>query len=919
MKGRFGCTMKSTIASAIALMVLVWSSPMAQAQAKAAFDLPAQPLADSLRAVGSQTNINLLFDPPLVAGKKAPALKAEVTADEALTRLLVGTGIKHEFLNETTIVLAKADAVGSKSSRGGASPNAASEVPGDDPKEGNKRGANSFRVAQVDQGIAGPQAVGNSDDQNSERRKKDELTEIVVTGTHIHGAQDSSSPMTTITREDIERSGVSSTADLVRLIPQNFGGGVTNVTTGASTYAGAESLSNFTNGSGINLRGLGNDSTLVLVDGHRLASAGIGSFVDISLIPLAAIDRVEVLTDGASAIYGSDAVGGVVNIILRKNYEGVESRVRYGSVTDGRHDELQVGQTVGHEWSTGSALATYEYAGTSPLPSTDRSFATGLAPTNLQPPQAADLLPRTHSNSFLGSISQSVGADTELFAEGMFSKRGNEENISLLAPGFPTASGSQSAEQYGATVGATTKWGSDWHSDIAATYNKSISEQNLIDSGTSFNSFDSQADEWTIDGSGDGTIFDGPGGKTSLAVGGQYRKERYNSSGTQDPIAAQASRSIAAGFGELLIPIVGKTNAIAGVSKLDLAIAARFERYSDFGSTTNGKVGLSWSPVAEFTVRGTYGTSFRAPLLSELDNSPPNQNNFALPFPNAAGGTTNAIFISTGNPGLGPQKARTWTVGTDFVPEAIANFRASATYFNIVFRDRIAPPIPLIAYQTSLTDPNYSSFVNFNPSLAQVNQLYANPFFQSFGIAPAQIAAIINDQLTNIAERVEDGVDLSLSYKTDTPLGRFDFNATGTYIANLKDKPASTSAFVPLVNTIFNPIDFRMRDGITWSRNGLSLSGFINYADRYRNNTVTPTASIASWTTVDLSLRYDTGRNARLGLMKGVSISVSALNVLDRNPPFVSGSLENDNVVNFDSANASPLNRFVSVEFQKAW
>src|SRR5580698_1524928 len=105
------CTMKSPIASAMALMVLVWVTSVAQAQSKAVFDLPAQPLADSLRAVGSQTNINLLFDPPLVAGKKAPALKAEVTADEALTRLLVGTGIKHEFLNETTIVLAKANAV----------------------------------------------------------------------------------------------------------------------------------------------------------------------------------------------------------------------------------------------------------------------------------------------------------------------------------------------------------------------------------------------------------------------------------------------------------------------------------------------------------------------------------------------------------------------------------------------------------------------------------------------------------------------------------------------------------------------------------------------------------------------------------------------------------------------------------------
>jgi outer membrane receptor protein involved in Fe transport len=96
---------RSIPTSAIVLFVLSWGAPIAMAQPMTRFDLPSQPLADSLRSVGSQTNTNILFDPPLVAGRTAPALKAELTVDQALTRLLAGTGIKHEFLNETTVML----------------------------------------------------------------------------------------------------------------------------------------------------------------------------------------------------------------------------------------------------------------------------------------------------------------------------------------------------------------------------------------------------------------------------------------------------------------------------------------------------------------------------------------------------------------------------------------------------------------------------------------------------------------------------------------------------------------------------------------------------------------------------------------------------------------------------------------------
>jgi outer membrane receptor protein involved in Fe transport len=130
-------------------------------------------------------------------------------------------------------------------------------------------------------------------------------------------------------------------------------------------------------GSSINLRGLGADSTLVLINGRRVSTTGTsnGQFVDVSTIPVAAIERVEVLTDGASAIYGSDAIGGVVNFILRDDFNGAETSIRYGAAYDGEAAELNASQVLG--WSNDRArlLAVYDHYRRDPLANADRDFA----------------------------------------------------------------------------------------------------------------------------------------------------------------------------------------------------------------------------------------------------------------------------------------------------------------------------------------------------------------------------------------------------------------------------------------------------------------------------------------------------------------------------------------------------------------
>ncbi|MCH8686470.1 TonB-dependent receptor plug domain-containing protein [Pedomonas mirosovicensis] len=297
-----------------------------------------------------------------------------------------------------------------------------------------------------------------------------EFKQIVVTGSNIRGIGISAgSPLTIIGRPEIESSGYATTQQILQLLPQNFGGGAAE-----DTSRGAEAISTLKRRtSGINLRGLGNVATLVLLNGRRMIGASDnGDIPDISLIPTSALERIEILPDGASAVYGSDAVAGVVNFILRSDYEGAETTLRYGSSTEGGVDEYQAAQTFGFKWNGGNLLLTGEYYHRDRLDSADRDFAatsdlTARGGTNWSnfysvpgniinpatftpafaiPPgqdgrnltaadllpgqtnffntrQGVDLLPRQNRYNVFGRANQELNPDLKIFAEVFFAQR----------------------------------------------------------------------------------------------------------------------------------------------------------------------------------------------------------------------------------------------------------------------------------------------------------------------------------------------------------------------------------------------------------------------------------------------------------------------------------------------------------------
>ena len=157
----------------------------------------------------------------------------------------------------------------------------------------------------------------------AQAQQAQKVDKIEVTGSNIKRVDsETPSPIQVITREDIQKSGTNSVAELLRDIPSVSGGSVQDFNAGNGFGRGTQSVS---------LRGLGSVSTLVLVNGRRVETApiadpnfGQGSAFNLNVIPVGAIERIEILKDGASAIYGSDAIAGVINIILRKDYTGGE-------------------------------------------------------------------------------------------------------------------------------------------------------------------------------------------------------------------------------------------------------------------------------------------------------------------------------------------------------------------------------------------------------------------------------------------------------------------------------------------------------------------------------------------------------------------------------------------------------------------
>lgn len=292
---------------------------------------------EALLELAEKSGAQIIFSQEIGKRFKTSRVTGEYTLESALNAMLKDSGLRYEFLSEDSVVI----------------------------KE-----------------------------KNSDTEELKEVEEVVVTGSRIRGAQ-TSAPVVTITREAIEARGFSSIADVIRSLPQNYNG------LNESSHAdGSTSSPRFVTGAAAaNLRGLGTGSTLVLVNGRRSANAPSedGTFVDLSKFSIGMVERIEVITGGASAIYGADAVGGVINIITRKDYVGSETSVRYED-TNSNAKAYELRQLFGYSWDSGNATLNLNYKKTDPA----ERAALGLTSSDHSDRGGRDH--RTRSSSSPGTI-----------------------------------------------------------------------------------------------------------------------------------------------------------------------------------------------------------------------------------------------------------------------------------------------------------------------------------------------------------------------------------------------------------------------------------------------------------------------------------------------------------------------------------
>jgi outer membrane receptor protein involved in Fe transport len=887
MRGIFGLSFQHHLMAGAAIVAVANGSP-AEAQTRK-FDVPAEAAAQGIPAFAKQAGVQIIASGNVVRDRRTSAVRGPYTVEEGLRRLLSGTGLTAAPPGQTGIITIVQSAEGN----GGAAGEAASIL-----EEAVGGGART----------AGPEA-----DQA-----------IVVTGTHIRGASPAGSALRSYSRADVERTGATTIQDFARTLPENL----SNVDTISNSDSNAQlaplggaGSNNVFQGSSFNLHGLGADATLTLLNGRRLAPAGLdGSIIDVSLIPLSAVERIDVLTDGASAIYGADAVAGVVNIVTRRSFSGAETSLRYGGAASGGAEEVTASQLLGGDWKTGGGLVAYQYRHQDALDASERSYI-----ENQGGPYT--LIPRTEQNSVLLSGQQEIGSSTKISGEALYSRKTfgravtSENDFQFL---IASSNGHATQKQAGLELDHRV-WG-DWLLRVEGTYSHL---QQLFDGTTtnvlagSTRSVNRLTATSNVDGIGvlsEGTLFGlTSGSRVKAAFGASIRREQFGSTlsvGSFESSLPTQRRTAKSAFSELNASFRQSPDALP---LFEISAAVRYDHYSDFGGTTNFKVGASSNPMAGLVLRANYGSSFRAPNLSQIGT--PRQYVATL-FPDSSSptGFNQTVIVFGGNSNLKPEKSKSYTIGLDIKPSLIKNLVVSATYYHVQFRNLISTP-PIINF--NLGDTFTSFFVTRNPSLADVQAIYSSPNFlgdfSGTGLGAAGVGAILDTAFANIAALKTAGVDLYANYTVELPSStlRLGLSANRAFYSNF-DETLISSPF-RLVNTFGQTPRLKGRADITWFNKHYSATAAANYVNAYTNTLVTPTQRIRSQLTEDLIASYDLDGPGHSAL-HGLKLTATILNLTNRRPPYVEVPVTpGGHPIPFDPANASPLGRFIAVGLTKRW
>lgn len=861
-----------TLAAALATSTCVVALATPAAAQTREYNIPAGSLKSALDAYVRQSGRQVVYRADQVRSARSSGIRGQQSAEAALAAILAGSGFMTRVDGNLVAIV----------------------------REGNASAIAERASSSVDNG----QSVDGQD--------------IVVTGTNIRGAPPAS-PVLVRSRSDIEGTGQTNLGEFARTLTQNYSGGQNPSVAGGGNQGGQNNI----NGSStLNLRGLGADATLTLINGHRTAYDALSQGIDISAIPLAAVERVEVVTDGASALYGSDAVGGVANVILRRDFEGLETTVRGGLSTDGGLGQQQYSAVSGTRWPSGGFIGVADYAKSGAVFASQRSYTRNLD-------SSATLLPRLRQVSLMSAGHQDITEDLTFEFDAQYNDRKSFKAVPFLTIASAAFSGQENRPGLTAfTIAPRLRIAlpGGWRLTTGGVYAGSNSNLETLrytagvkSGGQSRYHNRATAAEFGAEG----PLFALGGGTARLALGGGFRRNtldlyitQFSSSGASSVTGdLSARRDNFYGYAETSLPLVGATNRMPLAERMVVNAAIRYEKYPGVGDVVAPKFGLTYDPFSWLTLRTSWGKSFKAQTLYQ--EFQPRQV-AVLPSSFFSGGLANrtVILLAGGNLDLKPERATTWTSG--IIVRPTTGFSIEASYFDIRYKDRIASPVT--STLNGLIDPLAAAYVIQSPSLQQVAAAVAtatNGISNQTGgpFDPATVQGIIDTSLLNVSSQRVRGVDVTLDYRVELGEdGALHLSSNASYLeSNQLLSPGQPTT--QLAGLIFAPPHFRARGGASWQTSVFTLSTFANYIGGTRDKRFATAARVDDFTSFDVTARFR--NSAASGMLQNFEAILALTNVLNEKPATIRNSNPADPP--YDSTNYPASGRVISLTLRKAW
>jgi iron complex outermembrane receptor protein len=621
---------------------------------------------------------------------------------------------------------------------------------------------------------------------------------VIVTGTRAAGltVEDSASPIQVLDASSLARTGQP---DLIQALAQNLPS--LNAQSFGSDMA-AMTLS-------ARLRGLSPNNTLVLVNGkrrHGTANLAVlagafqgGAAADLNFIPVAAIERVEVLQDGAAAQYGTDAIAGVINIILKSNNRGGSANVNGGGYMDGGGHTGDGMANIGLTPFTDAYLsltAETKYHGFSERGGIDPRVvdpATMAAMPSLVNAPGYPYLNKIQGDAqyrqhiFAANFGVDLGGDTELYSFATYGKKEARafENYRMpnrLPTIYPLGFSPQETfdeEDYAFTFGIKGKVFGNWNWDLSSTYGKDVAKLGVANSANislfadtgatplSFKAGEFQASQWTNNLDLRREFDAGMATPLTLALGLEHRRDTYAIVAGD---AASRYKEGAQSFPGFSLTDAGKHSrnnkavyaniAVQPVTGWTVDIAGRFEDFSDFGNAKVGKLTSRYDFTPDVAVRATYSNGFRAPTLAESFYSATNvspRSAFVQLAPNSPGARL------VGIDGLKPEASTNISAGLVLNP--VAGMSVTLDAYQITIRDRIVGSGSLYGSGGAINSPAVTAAI-----LANGNVL--DPTVVQTGIN------IFTNAVNTRSRGAEIVATLSSNYGA---YGRMDWSAAANY------------------------------------------------------------------------------------------------------------------------------------------